>query len=125
MATSQVQERNKQGNRIYRDMEADLRIGFSGTSRYPYDERLCEAGWQQYDTDQDASYFGIWVNLQERKVMNYIEGDRILVECDTEDALRAELADMEKFYGEVPPAFISYSADGQRTEFYVARPHLD
>ncbi len=44
--------------------------------RYYYDERLSQAdGWFQYDTSQDASYFGIWVNAELRQV-NFFSVER-------------------------------------------------
>ena len=34
--------------------------------RYQFDFNLCSGarGWTQFDTDQDAWYFGIWVHLK-------------------------------------------------------------
>ena len=37
---------------------------FHDTDRYAFDFNLCEVknGWRQYDTGNDAWYFGIWVH---------------------------------------------------------------
>ena len=48
-----------------------------GGDRYRFDFNLCLPfnGWKQYDTDQDAWYFGCWVNVIELSVVSYVEGD--------------------------------------------------
>lgn len=59
--------------------------------RYPFDLRICTYadGWAQVDTEQDAHYFGQWVNPWKRRFASYVEGDCKLVEFETD----AELAD--------------------------------
>ena len=47
-------------------------------NRYVFDFNLKD-GWQQYDTDQDAWYFGIWVNLKTLQTLTYAEGDVVLI----------------------------------------------
>ncbi|MCA9652553.1 MAG: hypothetical protein KC501_21735 [Myxococcales bacterium] len=92
--------------------------------RYTYDLRICPAedGWRQYDTDQDAWYFGVWVHEGRREIVTYAEGDESRVTCPTADSLRAELAAMAEFYGPPPPAFVVLDADGTRTDVYDPRP---
>ena len=119
-----VDEVNGRGNIVLRDIDADLSLGFKSGSRYAYDSKLCEAGWKQYDTDQDASYFGCWVHLEQRKTMCYYEGDRILVVCPTTESFKAELEDMERFYGPAPAAFTHYATDGQVTQVFDPRPSV-
>ncbi len=106
------------------DSEADAAIGLrAGGSRYFYDLALLPRGWKQYDTTQDASYFGVWIHQQKMEVMTYAEGDRSLVQCQTLEAFKAELAEMEKFYGPVPPAFVGIDpAAGTVTDYIVERP---
>ena len=58
------------------------------------------SGWLQYDTSQDASYFGVWVNLRERLILTYAEGDWSLVVCLDDTHYNAEIADANAFYGE-------------------------
>lgn len=110
------------GAAIYRQEDADRRLGIRGQGeRYGYDLRLCAAGWRQYDTNQDAWYFGVWVDVEGRRVFTYAEGDRCLVECPTLESFRAELDEMSRFYGE-PPAFaVAISDDGTVTRFVEER----
>ncbi len=120
-------EVNERGNSVYRDLDADEIIGGRGGDRYRYDFELCskEKGWRQFDTTQtqDAHYFGVWVNVESKKVFTYCEGDRILVDCQTIENLRAELASMVKFYGNAPPAFIKIAGE-QVTEYFDQRPSV-
>lgn len=89
--------------------------------RYHYDNRL--KGWKQYDTSQDAWYFGIWVNVEERKILTYCEGDVIIVTCTTEENYHAELMSMAEFYGPPPQAFVGIDFDKKTvTEHYDTRP---
>ena len=91
--------------------------------RYAFDFHHCRAdGWEQYDTDQDASYFGVWVNEAKRETFTYCEGDTSLVVCSSLDGYRAELLHMAGFYGKAPPVCVTYGEDGARTEHYADRP---
>jgi hypothetical protein len=85
---------NPRGNTVYRM--------FLPEDRYVIDfaDDFAVEGWQQFDTDQDASYFGVWVNKAKRLTLNYTEGDWVLVECPTEESYRAEIVGMCEFYGE-------------------------
>ena len=102
-------------------------MGYTGIEeRYKFDFDLCkpEDGWHQFDTNQDASYFGIWVNVEERAVVTFADGDLSVVVCEDDDHMRAELASMVKFYGSAPPAFIVIDEDGSRTDYYTDRPSV-
>jgi len=90
-------------------------------SRYFFDGGEC-ATWTQYDTSQDAWYFGVWVDVETRTILTYAEGDVSRVVCPTVETLRAELASMADFYGDPPPMAIGYDLDGTRTEYYDERP---
>lgn len=70
-------------------------------SRYPLDA-CCRAaeGWMQYDTSQDAWYFGCWVHPGHREILTYAEGDLTLVVCGDALSFNAEIAFMNGFYGE-------------------------
>lgn len=115
-------EVNKRGNEVYRNEDADTKLNLRrGDSRYFYDLR-CDQSWKQFDTDQDASYFGVWVNLAERMTFTYCEGDRTLVVCPSVETFRSELKDAEEFYGAPPPMAIAIDADGTRTDYYDTRP---
>lgn len=98
---------NARGNIVWRDQDADARLGVDPrgraalttrqADRYLFDCGPCNA-WQQFDTWQDASYFGVWFDDATRRVFTYCEGDRTLVECPTAESYAAEIADMIAFY---------------------------
>jgi hypothetical protein len=124
-------EMDERGNTIYRNEDADKFLGIRSQrdGRYYYDfKALTPPAWQQYDTKEDAWYFGVWVNITARMVFSYAEGDRTLVVCPDDEHLRAEFKDMADFYGDPPPAFICFSesAPGQwaREEVYDTRPAI-
>ena len=113
---------NKRGNIIYDNVEADQKLGRQYGARYGYDQLLLPAGWKQYDTWQDAYYFGFWVNQELRATFTYCEGDRFYVECPTEESYHAELANAAEFYGPPPPAFTCIGKDSSVTHVYDVRP---
>lgn len=45
------------------------------TNRYEFDHTLIPEGFHQLDTEQDAYYYGVWVNPVELKMVEYAEGD--------------------------------------------------
>jgi hypothetical protein len=110
-----------QGITTLRDAQADEVIGMTrGGNRYGYDESL-EKGWEQYDTNQDAWYFGVWVHPTERKVFTYAEGDRILEIANSEHAFVALLQYMNSVYGKMPPIAVGFDSNG-KPEFHAPRP---
>ena len=112
-----VPELNERGNTIARS--------FHSTERYLFDFQLCsrEKGWEQYDTSQDAWYFGVWVHPEKREIVTYAEGDITQVVCPTEESYHAELASMAEFYGDPPPAFTVISCEEKTiTKVYDERP---
>ncbi len=110
------QEINERGNIVERS--------FLDADRYLFDFRLCspQKGWKQYDTNQDAWYFGVWVHPERREILTYAEGDVISIKCPTIQSFQAELNVMAEFYGDPPPAFTVIRPDGKRTRFYDKRP---
>jgi len=86
--------KNERDNMIYR--------AFWSTERYVVDfaDEFTAEGWMQFDTDQDASYFGVWVNPSKLLTMTYAEGDWTLVECRDAAHYNAEVRDAIRFYGE-------------------------
>ncbi len=92
-------------------------------SRYFFDERVTRqgAGWQQWDTSQDASYFGVWVHRDLRQILTFAEGDITVVECLDDERFKAEIESMERLYGEPPPAAKAIEADGSITKYYSGR----
>lgn len=111
-------EINKFGNIIERNFI------LSG-DRYSYDFQKCKAedGWKQFDTNQDAWYFGIWCNQKKLQIMCYVEGDEILTKCKDAESYNKELKEMEEFYGSPPPAFIVIDTNRKtKTEIFDKRP---
>lgn len=109
--------------KTFYDSEADEGIVLGRCfDRYSYDGYLLPKGWRQYDTFQDASYFGVWVNTELKQIFTYAEGDRSLVVCDNEDEFKAELKKLAEFYGDPPPAFITLDDYGIATYHYDTRP---
>lgn len=112
--------KNARGNIIHRRF-------LENGDRYIFDFEICTPilGWKQYDTTQDAWYFGMWVNPEKRQTVTYCEQDITIVDCPTEESYHAELAHAAEFYGPPPPAAVGYGCeDGKvvRTEFYDERP---
>lgn len=94
-----------------------------GANRYFFDDRVTRggAGWQQWDTSQDADCFGVWVHRDLLQILTFAEGDITVVECPDDDHLRAEIGSMERFYGDAPPAAKAYGSDGSVTHIYSSR----
>ena len=83
-------EINKNGCRIVRSF-------YLHRERYHYD--LALIGWKQYDTPQDASYFGVWADRDSLQILTFAEGDEERLTAPNQKAFDAELADMDVFYG--------------------------
>lgn len=99
--------------------------GSHHSSRYHYDDQLtASSGWQQYDTDQDAWYFGIWINPVKFETFTYAEGDTCHVIAPDIEAFHAELARLYEHHPQAP-AFISIDVDaGSITHHYDAKPEV-
>lgn len=74
-----------------------FRATVSGVERYEIDFSMT-AGWLQYDTSQDASYFGIWVNPETLQTLSFAEGDYLFCEHRTPESFNAEIEHMNDFY---------------------------
>jgi hypothetical protein len=61
--------------------------------RYQFDFTLCTTskGWAQVDTSQDASYFGTWASPTKRQILQFLEGDIILQEAESDEEFTSEL----------------------------------
>jgi hypothetical protein len=85
---------NQQGNTVvYRSRSAD-RYLFDG------DADFRTVGWLQFDTRQDASYYGVWVNPKLLRTLSYCEGDVYLVICPDAEHYNAEIRAACEFHGE-------------------------
>lgn len=77
------------------------------SERYAWDFTQCKLGWLQYDTDQDAWYYGVWYHPGKRQTVSYTEGDIYLVTCDSWESFVAEMKNKDEFHGGPPPAIVA------------------
>ncbi len=63
--------------------------------RYSMDNVHASLGFYQWDTNQDAIYFGTWVDPAGLHILTYCEGDISLVTCHTVQDYKAYLAKMD------------------------------
>ena len=70
---------------------------FCPGDRYTYDFGFCsyENGWAQFDTAQDASYFGTWANPTRLMILSYCKGDTTLKEAASPEEFAAELREVD------------------------------
>jgi hypothetical protein len=80
------------GNRLHRF--------FFHTERYVVDFAPDFGGWEQFDTSQDAWYFGVWVHPGRFMVLTYCEGDWCLAVCEGPAQYNIEIEDCIRFYDE-------------------------
>lgn len=52
-------------------------VSWPGT-RYPIDNALCPNGYVQFDTKQDAYYYGMWVSPEKHIIVCFAENDLIV-----------------------------------------------
>ena len=116
LAQQVTPDKNSRGNLVHRL--------HAGGDRYHFDVKECSPsdGWKQYDTKQDAWYFGVWVHVEKRMTVTYAEGDLTVVVCPTRETFCAELKDAAECYGDPPPAFTTIDADGGVTHYFDERP---
>ena len=68
------------------------------TERYVVDFASDFGGWEQFDTSQDAWYFGVWVHPKRFMVLTYCEGDWCLAVSDGPAQYNVEIEDCIRFY---------------------------
>ena len=106
---------NKRGNTVH---TCHIHSG----DRYFFDAKLLPEGFKQFDTDQDAWYFGVWVNPEELMTVTYAEGDLSVVTCPTLEHYKAEIQDAHEFYGDPPTVMSAMDSEGNWTEVKGDRP---
>lgn len=79
---------------LFRDENAKAKLmewGYPrlGGERYAFDEHL--KGWEQFDTAQDAPYYGIWTSVDRMATVSFCEGDVTLVVAPDLEAFRTEV----------------------------------
>jgi len=110
---------NKKGRKIQR---AFLCSFDNSDERYLIDfaDNRVKEGWKQFDTRQDAPYFGVWVNPKKLQTLTYAEGDWSLVTCDSKESYNHEIQSMIDFYDEGKICTV-ISEDGSATVFRQER----
>jgi len=86
----------EKGERFSKDGRTLTDYFCCGGERYPFDQAHCgtQSDWYQFDTRQDASFYGTWVNPVLRAVVCYCEGDISVSELETADGYRAYIAEL-------------------------------
>ncbi|HHQ4483277.1 TPA: hypothetical protein ACSP1H_003821 [Aeromonas veronii] len=98
--------------------------GSHQADRYHYDRTLLAQGWQQYDTEEDAWYFGIWIHTEKLETFTYAEGDTSHVIAPNVEAFRTELARLYLHYPQAP-TFISIDPEaGVVTPHFETKPEV-
>ncbi|MCY4376028.1 MAG: hypothetical protein OXC31_19925, partial [Spirochaetaceae bacterium] len=91
------------------------------TDRYAFDTGRCawSRGWVQIDTTQDASYFGTWANLRERRILCFVEGDVITTTCATPESFAREMRRLHEWAVEAG-CWLGVDADSRAAEWRAA-----
>ena len=85
---------NERGSTVvHRHRDADRYL-------FDFDDDFRAAGWLQFDTNQDAWYYGVWVNPRLLRTLSYCEGDVYFVVCPDAEHYNAEIKAMCEFHGE-------------------------
>ena len=71
-------------------------------TRYAFDFGECftAKGYAQFDTRQDAYYYGHWVNPTTFRLVSYAEGDIAVTVCDDADEFAAQVRTWVAYHGE-------------------------
>lgn len=97
---------------------------FRDADRYlvDFDPDFKRDGWQQFDTEQDAHYFGVWLNPGSMVILTYCEGDWDLQACHDKERYLDAVQRLIDFYqpGKIataigPDGVVTYRQD--RSEF--------
>lgn len=89
---------------------------FYDSERYVVDCAEDSKSWDQFDTSQDAPYFGVWVNPTDLMTLSYCEGDWSLVECSSVQQYNAEIQNMIECYD---AGYICKAIGPEHTTTYV------
>jgi len=93
---------------------------FADVERYCIDfGMLSEDGWQQFDTEQDAPYFGVWTHCGMLEILTCCEGDWTLSTYAEPFEFGDAVREMRKFYGPRPAECRVIGADGQVREMSI------
>lgn len=104
-----------QGSRVLNSFHMHRERGY-------YDADKCASeGWEQFDTDQDASYFGVWVHHNNMQIVCFAEGDESITNAPDREAFTREIEALEAFHCVIPRVARSISAEGQACDHYGYR----
>jgi len=104
---------NEQGHRT--------RKAFLDADRYLFDFNL-DGEWEQFDTEDDAAYFGVWLNKAKLRTLAYIEGDLIFTQCVDAAGYDAKISALCAFH-QAAPAFVGIKP-ASVTKYYQDRSAL-
>lgn len=96
-----------------------------GDNRYAYDQILCNPkhGWIQFDTSEDAAWFGIWTHAVEHFVVVYAEKDVSIIHIPEKQDWIDRLKKMRQEYGPAPHAATVINPDnGGITRIFTTQP---
>ena len=96
---------------------ATRQIFLMDEDRYLFDFNMDLGEWSQFDTTQDAHYFGMWVHKERRLFLTYAEGDLYFTRCKDAESYDRELAYMCSAY-EAAPAFTAIDPDEKTVTRY-------
>ena len=63
-----------------------------------YDQKFQNTNWERFDTINDTSNFGVWINSSQLKVIVFEKGEEKLISCKNLESFRAELAELRALY---------------------------
>lgn len=94
------------------------------TRGYISEERFAKfadsaCGWEHLSTGSEP-YSQVAVNIEERRITSYSEGDHATAECPTDEAFCRELAHTVQFWQAVNPSVVDDMTDGIKA--WLARP---
>ena len=82
---------------------------------FDFDECSLDKGYAQFDTREDASYYGQWVNPHTLEFISYVEGDVTRQTCDTQDEFAELVRKAVDFHGDrflgIDPGFDDHLKD--------------
>ena len=99
---------------------------FISSNRYAFDfSDEAKNGWKQYDTSQDAWYYGVWYNPEKMQVLDYTEGDVYLCSTLSWGEWIEKMKAMDKFHGAAPPMAVAGSRLGMDGKLVDPVPIFD
>ena len=87
--------------------------------RYLFDFNLDLGIWEQLDTENDAGYFGVWINKTELRILSFVEGDLYLTLCPDPVSYDAEVSELCANC-KASPAYVVLS-EGKATHYFQDR----